>query len=54
MGPTPRDEDFPESTDVVIPLREIKRPEVVRKQLNRRFSVADLGQALREAPFKLM
>lgn len=54
MGPTPRDEVFPESTDVVIPLREIKRPEVVRKQLNRRFSVADLGQALREAPFKLM
>ena len=54
MGPTPQEENSPRNSDVVIPLREIERPEFTRKRLNRRFSVAEFGQAIRGGPSKLL
>ena len=41
-------------TESAIPLRQIKRPQVARKQLNRRFSVVELGHAIRGAHSKLL
>ncbi|KAL5259485.1 hypothetical protein ACHWQZ_G009806 [Mnemiopsis leidyi] len=51
----PKEEELPIKTENVVPLREIKskRPQVARKQLNRRFSVVELGNAIRGAHSKL-
>ena len=55
MIPTVHEEgEDAKQTESAIPLREIKRPQVARKQLNRRFSVVELGHAIRGAHSKLL